>query len=203
MFVCSHRKHGRALLEDEGAAAPQAPDCCVNRKPEEQWGLGHRAFRGGMGHSPTGMGGDQRGCAGRRRSEGERAGPNQANSDARARRDGRRGFVNEGRRDVIGACCSRSVRGCPILNSPRRTNRQLQNGLRGRSLHCKDIFCAWVYALLGPTAVPPRQSSIARNPPSRHPPRFRMCPSGHHLASVPTVGPKVYAHKVVADAETW
>jgi hypothetical protein len=23
-------------VEVEGAAAPQAPDCCVNRKPEEQ-----------------------------------------------------------------------------------------------------------------------------------------------------------------------
>ena len=29
-------EHDRALLEVEGAAALQAPDCCANRKPEEQ-----------------------------------------------------------------------------------------------------------------------------------------------------------------------
>src|SRR5882757_1772392 len=39
------------LRRDEGAAALQAPDCCVNRKPEEQWGSGHRAFRE-MGAQP-------------------------------------------------------------------------------------------------------------------------------------------------------
>ncbi len=80
--------------------APGSPDR-VNRKPEEQWGSSHRAFRG-MGHSPTGAGGDQWGCAGRRRCEGDRAGPGRANSDARAGRDGGRGFVNARRCDVIG-----------------------------------------------------------------------------------------------------
>jgi hypothetical protein len=34
--MCDDRRHGRALLEVEGAAALQAPDCCANRKPEEQ-----------------------------------------------------------------------------------------------------------------------------------------------------------------------
>jgi len=44
------------LRRDEGAAALQAPDCCVNRKPEEQWGSGHRAFRE-MGAQPRWNGG--------------------------------------------------------------------------------------------------------------------------------------------------
>jgi hypothetical protein len=38
------------------------------RQPKPEEGSGHRAFHGKWGHSPTG--GDQRGCAGRRRSEG-------------------------------------------------------------------------------------------------------------------------------------
>jgi hypothetical protein len=97
-------KHGRALLEAEGAAALQAPDCCVNRKPEEQWGSGHRAFREMGGIAPQrawgGIGGAVPGGPAVRVT-----GPALAEQigDARAWRDGMRGFVNTRRRYVIGA----------------------------------------------------------------------------------------------------
>ena len=71
-----YEKHGRAPLENKGAAAPQAHrTAAFNRKPEEQWGSSHRTFGGMGGTAPLGQGGDQRGCAGRPLSEGDRAGP--------------------------------------------------------------------------------------------------------------------------------